>query len=279
MKMLVNLLCRFVPSEKKRREIRNKFVKSKERREQLLDYGCTIEGDTALTKEQIRFDISDYAKVCYHIGEILVNEAYNLSYKDDSVVIDIGMNRAIASLFFAAKENVKKIYAFEPFEPTLALAKKNLDLDPELNKKIQIFAYGLGKEDTTLEIPYSVDASDCMSTTHAVSVKRNVQVETVIVKDAAQTLAPIFEENKGNRIIIKCDCEGAEFEILERLDEKNLVGKIDALLMEYHFEKPDRLVNILAENGFAVHVKHVLKKEPIVGYLYAVKMAEMIRCQ
>jgi FkbM family methyltransferase len=275
MKMLVNLLCCFVPSKKKRKEIRNKLVKSKERRKKLLDYGCIIEGDSAFTKEHIRFDISDYAKVCYHIGEILVNETYNLSCKEDSVVIDIGMNRAIASLFFAAKENVKKIYAFEPFEPTLALAKKNLDLNPELNKKIQTFACGLGKEDTTLEIPYSVNASDCMSTTHTVSVKQNVRIETVKVKDAAQILAPIFEENKNHRIIIKCDCEGAEFEIFERLNEEKLIGNIDAVLMEYHFEKPDRLVKILTENGFAVHVKHGLKKEPIIGYLYAVKMQKM----
>ena len=275
MKILVNLLCCFVPSQKRREKIRNKLVKLKERRKKLLDYGCTIEGDVALTKDRIRFDISDYAKVCAHIGEILVSETYNLSCKEDSVVIDIGMNRAIASLFFAAKETVKKIYAFEPFEPTLALAKKNLNLNPELNKKVRIFAYGLGKENTTLEIPYSINLSDCMSTTRTVSVKKNVRTETVTVKDAAQTLAPIFEENKTNRIIIKCDCEGAEFEILERLNEENLVGKIDALLMEYHFEKPDRLVKILTENGFAVHVKHGLKKEPVAGYLYAVKMQKL----
>lgn len=274
-KVLVNLLCCFIPSQRKRKEIRKKFVKSKERRKKLLGYGCIIEGDIVCTKEHIRFDISDYAKACAHIEEILVKDTYNLSCKDNSVVIDIGMNRAISSLFFAAKENVKEIYAFEPFEPTLALAKKNLALNPELNKKIKIFACGLGKEDIILEIPYSIDLSDCMSTTHQVSVKQNVRKETVRVKDAAKMLAPIFEEDKKNRIIVKCDCEGAEFEIFERLDEDNLVGKIDAVLMEYHFKKPDRLVEIFTENGFAVHVKYGLKKEPIAGHLYAVKMQQM----
>jgi FkbM family methyltransferase len=274
-KILVNLLCCFIPSSRKRKEIRKKLVKSKERRKKLLAYGCIIEGDIVCTKEKIRFDISDYAKACAHIEEILVNDTYNLSFKDNSVVIDIGMNRAISSLFFAAKENVKEIYAFEPFEPTLVLAKKNLALNPELNKKIKTFAYGLGKEDTILKIPYSIDLSDCMSTTHPVSVGQNVRTETVTVKDAAKMLAPIFEEGKNNRIIVKCDCEGAEFEILKRLAEENLVGKMDAVLMEYHFKKPDRLVEIFTENGFAVHVKYGLKKEPITGYLYAVKMQQM----
>lgn len=274
--MLVNLLCCFVPNKNKRKEIRNKLLKTKKRCRELLDYGCIIENNVGITKDKIRFDISDCAKVCAHIREILIEETYNLSFKEDSVVIDIGMNRAIASLFFAAKENVKRIYAFEPFVQTHVLAQKNLDLNPELNKKIQTFTYGLGKENKTLTIPYSVNASDRMSTIHTIPVKHNIQVETVIVKDAAQILAPIFEQNKDSRIIIKSDCEGAEFEILERLNEKNLIGKIDAVLMEYHFEKPDRLVKILTESGFAVHVICRLKGESIVGYLYAVKMQERI---
>ena len=126
-----------------------------------------------------------------------------------------------------------------------------------------------------MDIPYSINLSDCMSTTHSVSVKQNIRTETVTVKDAAKILAPIFEDNKNNRIIIKCDCEGAEFEILERLDEENLIVKIDAVLMEYHFKSPERLVKILADNGFAVHVIHGSKKEPCTGYLYAAKMQKL----
>jgi FkbM family methyltransferase len=272
MKILVNLLCCIVPSKKLRREIRNRFTKSKKRHKRLLDFGCIIEGSFALTKENIRLDITDHAKACAHIEEILVNETYNLNCKEDCIVIDIGMNRAIASLFFAAKENVKKIYAFEPFGPTLELAKKNLDLNPELYKKIQVFSCGLGKEETTLEIPYSINVSDCMSTTHVTPVKHNIRTETVKVKDAAQVLSPIFEENKNNRIIIKCDCEGAEFEIFERLDEEYLIENIDVVLMEYHFKQPDSLTRVLIENGFAVHIKKGSDKDPVTGFLYAVKM-------
>jgi hypothetical protein len=45
--------------------------------------------------------------------------------------------------------------------------------------------------------------------------------------------------------------------------------------MEYHFDKPDRLINILAENGFAVQVKPGSSKSR-TGYIYAVRMAERI---
>ena len=74
-------------------------------------------------------------------------------------------------------------------------------------------------------------------------------------------------------MIVKCDCEGAEFEIFERLSEEKIVGKIDIVLMEFHFEKPDRLINILTENGFVVQVKPGSSKSR-TGYIYAVRMAE-----
>ena len=270
MKRWVNLICSVVPSRKLRQQIRNKY-KAAQRRKQLVAMGCTIENDCVTTPGNIKFDISDAAKVCAHIEEIIVNKTYSLFGREEAVVIDIGMNRGVASLYFAAQKNIRRVYAFEPFMPTLELAKKNLSLNPELSKKIQTFACGLGKAGTTLVIPYSVNASDSMSTTHAVSVKKNVRQETVSVKDAAEVLAPLFHEHRHCRIWLKCDCEGAEFDILRRLDEKKLTDKIDAVLMEYHFQSPDDLVSILTENGFAVHIRQG-SNDPIVGYLYAVKM-------
>ena len=80
-----------------------------------------------------------------------------------------------------------------------------------------------------------------------------------------------MEENKNKHVIIKCDCEGAEFEIFERLDEEGLVGRINIILMEYHANKPDALVSILTKNGFAVSTK-VLSKKMSTGYIYAVRM-------
>ena len=52
-----------------------------------------------------------------------------------------------------------------------------------------------------------------------------------------------------------------------------MVDKIDIVLMEYHFEKLDRLIYILTKNGFVVQMKLGLSKSR-TGYLYAVRMAE-----
>lgn len=60
------------------------------------------------------------------VSEIFVDNTYylDLAY-DDYVVIDIGMNIGIASLFFAAKKEVVKVYGFEPFEDTYNQAIEN----------------------------------------------------------------------------------------------------------------------------------------------------------
>jgi FkbM family methyltransferase len=206
--------------------------------------------------------------------EIFLKEDYAVNFSYDAVLIDIGLNRAIASLFFATYPNIKKIYSFEPFKPTFKLAKKNLELNPQLSEKISAFNYGLGKAEAMLELAYMDNATGGMSTTHNVCKgEKNIKKETVIIKDAAKEIAPILKENKDKHIIVKCDCEGGEFEIFERLDEEDLIKNMDVILMEYHFRSPDGLVSSLTKNGFAVRTK-VLSKKMSTGYVYAVRVAE-----
>jgi FkbM family methyltransferase len=212
----------------------------------------------------------------YMIKEVFFKSEYNLINKRDSILIDIGMNRAGVSLLFACHQNVKKIYAYEPFKPTFAMAQRNLSLNPILAEKIQAVNVGLGKADATLELPYIDTATGGMSTTYDVCMgKNNGRTETVVIRDAAKEIAPIFQENGGKYMIVKCDCEGAEFEIFEKLNEQRIIDQMDVVIMEYHVQKPDRLVDILTQNGFVVQTRAGSSKSK-TGYIYAVRMAE--RC-
>lgn len=274
-KALVNFLCCFVPLKRWRKRIRYDLADRKRRRRELLEFGFRIDDDIITTPQGVRMDISDKADhPLYLVKEVFVKSEYNLNIAKESVLIDIGMNRAAASLLFASNENIKIIYAYEPFKPTFELAKTNLELNPQLSEKINAFNFGLGKEEVTLELPYMENATGGMSTTHDVCKgKKNVNKETVVIKDAAKEITPVLEENKNRHIIVKCDCEGAEFGIFERLSEKNIINRIDVVMMEYHFEKPDGLVNILTENNFAVQTKIGSSKSK-TGYIYAVRMTE-----
>jgi len=274
-KALVNFLCCFVPLKRWRKRIRYDLADRKRRRRELLEFGFRIDGDIITTPQGVRMDISDKADhPLYLIKEVFVKSEYNLNIAKESVLIDIGMNRAAASLLFAANENIKRIYAYEPFKPTFELAKKNLGLNPQLSEKINAFNFGLGKTEMTLELPYMANATGGMSTTYDVCKgAKNIKKEMVAIKDAAEVLTPILEENKDKHIIVKCDCEGAEFEIFKRLNEKDIVSRIDVVMMEYHFEKPDGLVNIFTENGFAAQTK-IGSRKSRTGYIYAVRMTE-----
>ncbi len=275
-KTWVNFLCCFVPLKRWRKKLRYDLVDRERRRRELLNLGFRIDDDIITTPQGVHMDISCKADhPLYLIKEVFVKSEYNLNLKRESILIDIGMNRAAASLLFATNENIKKIYAYEPFKPTFEFAKRNLKLNTKLSEKIIAFNIGLGKAETVLELPYIANASGAMSTTHNICKDKNIRKETVIIKDAAEQIAAILEENKNNHIIVKCDCEGAEFEIFERLNEKDLISGIDVVMMEYHFEKPDRLVNILAENGFAAQTKIGSSKSQ-TGYIYAVRMADRI---
>lgn len=275
MKALVNLMCCFVPQKKWRKMIRRHLIDDKRRRKELLEYGFKIDPGIITTPEGIRIDISNTPDhPLYLVKEVFVKSEYNLNLRKESVLIDIGMNRAAASLLFASNQYIQKIYAYEPFKPTFEQAQKNLELNSQLSQKITAFNVGLGRKEATLERPYQSTGTGGMSTTHDVCKgQKNTTRETVVIKDAAKEIASILGENKNRYVIVKCDCEGAEFEIFERLKEENIVGRISVVIMEYHFQKPDRLVDILVENGFVVQVRAGSRKAR-TGYIYAVKMPE-----
>ena len=274
-KALVKFMCCFVPVRRWRTRIRYRLVVNPQLQHQLLKEGFTLNDGIMTTPEGVHIDVSD-TRDCplYLVREVFVKSEYNLDIARESVLIDIGMNRAAVSLRFAANENIKSVYAFEPFRPTFESAKRNLELNPQLSEKIHAFNVGLGRKEATLELPYQGTRTGGMSTTHDVfKGQKNVNKETVVIKDAAKEIATILRESKNRYIIIKCDCEGAEFEIFDRLDEQALLGRIDVVIMEYHFEPPDKLVKILTREGFALQRKTASRRTK-TGYIYAVRMAE-----
>jgi len=274
-KALVKLMCCFVPLRRWRVRIRYRLVVNPRLRYQLVRQGFTINDGVITTPEGVRIDVSDRTDCpLYMVREVFVKSEYNLDIARESVLIDIGMNRGAVSLRFAANEQVKSIYAFEPFRPTFELGRRNLELNPQLSEKVRAFNFGLGRNEATLELPYLRSQTGGMSTTHDVCKGRDdAGKETVVIKDAAKEIGAILEENKNRCIIVKCDCEGAEFEIFDRLDEEGLVGRLDVVIMEYHFEPPDRLLKILMREGFACQRKTASRRAK-TGYIYAVRMAE-----
>src|SRR4030042_989812 len=72
----------------------------------------------------------------YVAHEVFLKQLYAFRTARGAVVLDIGMNVAIASLYFAQMEQVEHIYGYELFEDTYRQALRNLLLNPMLAMKI-----------------------------------------------------------------------------------------------------------------------------------------------
>lgn len=199
--------------------------------------------------------------------EVLCNTGYNFSVNEPYIMFDIGFNIGTTSLYFAQKENIKKIYAFEPFIPTYKQGLNNLKLNPKYSDKINLFDFGLGAEDKILKIPYNEELPGTMSTIFKNSTGKFSSIEEVKIKNAYNVLSEIIERH-NEKVFIKLDTEGSEFEIIPLLDEKGLLEKVDVLIMEYHRKGPQNLLDILKRNNFFYFQE---KMNTVAGIIKAVK--------
>ena len=244
----------------------------------LINFGFKVEKDnlivTSPSNLKLRLDFQPYV-----LFESFTSKDYEFfSNDDDSILIDIGMNAGFISLQFAQKENIKKVYAFEPFLPTYNGALKNIELNKEIADKIETFPYGLSNKNAKMELLYEKGLAGNMSivknlydNSNPVFDTDNANIETIEIKDASEVLGPILERNKDKKILLKCDTEGSEFEIIESLDNSKLLQEVDIILVEYHFKSPKIIETILTENNFVVFYKNGYDPETKCGMIYAVK--------
>lgn len=163
--------------------------------------------------------------------EIYFNNAYNFTFPASLEVIDIGMNIGLASLYFAAQPNVKKVYAFEPFKDTYDHAVLNFEQNPEIASKIQPFHFGLGSSNRSEEFFYNPQEKGYMG---MVNNNKNGEVVSVSIKNVTEVLKPILEDAEQVKYMAKIDCEGAEYEIIDSLFHSGLLQKMDAVIIEWH---------------------------------------------
>jgi FkbM family methyltransferase len=74
---------------------------------------------------------------------------------------------------------------------------------------------------------------------------------------------------------LKIDCEGAEYEIIESLDEQYLTDNIDKICLEYHFNKEGKINTILdklKKCGFTINFEYGdYQINDELGIIYAYK--------
>lgn len=220
-------------------------------------YLSTIDGITIKEHYLTDFDI---------VNEVLMNHSYGFGLEDDAcVVIDIGMNVAIASLYFANQSNVKKVYGFEAFPDTYEQAVANIALNqPGIGDKIEAMNFALSDENGKKTVAVSVEETGWRNIFSGDENKRQLEIEC---RDAGEAVKEILERHK-EKIVLKIDVEGAEFSIFKALDRAGCFEKIDVIMMEYHGDER-QLLSILKKYGFRYFMQG---KKTVCGLIHAIKI-------
>ncbi|WP_295161183.1 FkbM family methyltransferase [uncultured Brachyspira sp.] len=198
-----------------------------------------------LNKENINF-ITD-THYPWMIREVLCDNIYEIDKSlfkyNEYVVFDIGCNRGYATLFFASKDYCKSIYSFELMEPTYQYAVKNAEFNPNLKDKIHLYNYGLGNKNETIECLYFPHRDGISSmkqdfiTYYDPNELNNAKKIKSSIKKASETIKDIITKNNiKEKIIIKIDVEGAEYDIFNSLIDEypELFEQVEIIIGDFH---------------------------------------------
>lgn len=169
---------------------------------------------------------------------------------DPTVVLDIGANIGISSIYFSNRFPRAKIYAFEPVPENVALLSRNL----AYYRGAHISPVALGRTNGTIEMlssdnPHNFGGFSFYD--RGSDPSRKIAVKMRQVNTALRELG-IYQVD-----LIKIDTEGAEYDILTAFDE-NLLRSVKWIMGELHGERDFELLAFLSQ-WFDIETKKSLK--------------------
>ncbi len=162
------------------------------------------------------------------------------------VILDIGGNIGVTTIYLADHFPTAKIYTFEPVAQNFALLVKNV----EHLSNVEAFPFGLGAEQGMFEIYSSEDEKNLAgySLHELASDGINVGVDrSRMIQVEIRPVSVVLAELGITKIdIIKIDTEGAEFDILTSIDPE-ILARVQWILGELHGVRDFELLAYLAE--------------------------------
>ena len=231
-------------------------------------------GRLTIQIDEISLSISTFEEIVI-LGEVFGKRIYDLHSANNVHVVDIGANIGIATLFFASRPWVSQVTAFELLWPTLEVARRNLELNPHLSPKVELRDYGLAANDRQVTLQYSPTWKGSIGITTAPTFVVNapdLRIETATLRRASEAFKELIAQG-SQPIIVKMDCEGAEYEILEDLADSGVLKEIAALIIEWHDRGPAPLADLLLMNGYWIWTSRVEGTRDL-GLLYAVAFVD-----
>ena len=209
---------------------------------------------------QLKIQFLDKINGIYQLNEIFITESYRTFDYKDKVVFDIGGFIGISALYFALN-GAKKVYIYEVNKEAYNILINNISVNNFNNK---IFAFNIGVSDdykekilNITEIKGSSGFFSEFSKPMNIKEKRKIK------------LVPFKTVLKENVDILKIDCEGCEFEILNSILNNKFIEKInEGIILEAHYidekKNPDYALLLLNQIGFRKIVSKQITKNRIM---------------
>ena len=160
-------------------------------------------------------------------------DSFKINQNDN--VIDVGAHIGLFSLLVSQFCKTGKIFSFEPIRDNFDLFVSNSELNHIQN--VFPFNVGISKNSGKLNLFLNNDQS-----AHSIFPKGS---ESITVESTS--LQKIFDEKKISLCkLLKLDCEGAEYDIIDSLPAEYL-DKIQNMAIEYHLAdtKPELIKNLI----------------------------------
>jgi len=206
------------------------------------------------------------------IIETFINDLHHINSKinwKDKVVIDVGPEYGDTPLYFASLG--AKVYAFEPQKVHYDGMIENLNLNPELSKKIIPINVAIGKDGP---VDFFVQ-KDFVGSPGASFVYNTRGEQSKKITIDSFSLESAMKKFKIKHVdLLKMDCKGCEFFL-----NSNALANIDSVKIEYlakNENKLDDLIKILNQSNFQHYIYRQnlqsRRSNNVVGYTYATKL-------
>lgn len=226
-----------------------KLIKSKDKGFSLIE-----------TKTNRRFLVRNGSRDVNTINEIFLFKIYSKylnKIRDCKNIVDIGANIGTFSIFAASKFKDSKVYAYEPSNDSFTLLKTNILMN-NLSKRVVVEKKAVSDKNGKRNLhiyPSNYEAN---------SLEKIWNLPFYLEEVDVISINDLFNYNKIVKCdILKIDCEGAEYEIINKIDDKTL-GNVKYIIIEYHLGKLEMLKNKLLKAKFILEIEESGDKTGII---------------
>jgi len=156
------------------------------------------------------------------LANVFVKNDYSFLKVENKIVLDIGANIGDTAIYFAIK-GAKKVIGIEPFHKNFKIAEKNISFN-NFSNEIKMVQAGCSSESGSIKIS-TEDQSNIESVIR--KSKEGEDIPLISLEDIIEK----YQIPKDS--ILKIDCEGCEYDIIENADDKTLLH-FSQIQLEYH---------------------------------------------